>query len=75
MLNMNMNTINPTVNHIFHGFGMNLQQAFANLRHRVEAHLEERRIRAELESMSERERQEIDVTRGNAAWTAKGINN
>jgi len=77
MLNMNMhtNTINPTVNHIFHGFGMNLQQAFANLRRRVEAHLEERRIRAELESMSERERQEIDVTRGNTAWTAMGINN
>jgi ElaB/YqjD/DUF883 family membrane-anchored ribosome-binding protein len=65
-----MNTITPTANHIFHGFGMSLQQSLANLRDRVEAHLEARRIRAELDSMSERERQEIDVTAGNTAWAA-----
>ncbi len=65
-----MNTITPTVNHIFHGFGMNLQQSLANLRDRVEAHLEARRLRAELDGMSERERQEIDVTAGNIAWAA-----
>jgi ElaB/YqjD/DUF883 family membrane-anchored ribosome-binding protein len=65
-----MNTITPTLNHVFHGFGMNLQQSLANLRHRIEAHLEARRISAELDSMSERERQEIDVTAGNIAWTA-----
>jgi|SoiMethySBSTD1v2_1073268.scaffolds.fasta_scaffold1821825_1 ElaB/YqjD/DUF883 family membrane-anchored ribosome-binding protein len=65
-----MNTITPTANHVFHGFGINVQQSLANLRHRVEAHLEERRIRAELDTMSERERQEIDVTAGNTAWAA-----
>jgi hypothetical protein len=65
-----MNTITPTVNYIFHGFGMNLQQSLANLRDRVEAHLEGRRLRAELDGMSERERQEIDVTAGNIAWVA-----
>ncbi len=65
-----MNTITPTANHVFHAFGMNLQQSLANLRNRVEAHLEGRRLRAELDSMSERERQEIDVTCGNTAWTA-----
>jgi len=70
MQNMNTNTISPTVDHLFHGFGINLQQAFANLRQRIEAHLEGRRIRAELESMSDRERLEIDVTRGNTAWTS-----
>ena len=63
-----MNTISPTVNHVFHAFGMNFQNTFANLRHRIEGHLETRRLRAELEFMSERERQEIDVTRGNTAW-------
>jgi hypothetical protein len=65
-----MNTITPTANHIFHGFGMSLQQILANLRDHVEARLEARRIRAELDSMSERERQEIDVTGGNTAWAA-----
>ena len=65
-----MNTITPTANHVFHAFGMNLQQNLANLRDRVEAHLEARRLRAELDSMSDRERQEIDVTGGNTAWTA-----
>ena len=65
-----MNTITPTANHVFHGFGINFQQSLANLRHRIEARLEERRIRAELDSMSERERQEIDVTAGNIAWAA-----
>jgi hypothetical protein len=65
-----MNTITPTVNHIFHGFGMNLQQSLANLRDRVETHLEARRLLAELDGMSERERQEIDVTAGNIAWAA-----
>ena len=34
--------------------GINFQQSLANLRHRVEAHLEERRIRAQLDTMSER---------------------
>ena len=38
-----MNTITPTANHIFHGFGINFQQSLANLRHRIEARLEERR--------------------------------
>lgn len=66
-----MNTITPTANHVFHTFGLNLQQSFANLRNRVEAHLEARRLRAELDSMSERERQEIDVTLGNTAWAAQ----
>ena len=65
-----MNTITPTLNDVFHGFGMNLQQSLANLRHRIEAHLKARRISAELDSMSERERQEIDVTAGNTAWAA-----
>ena len=55
--------------------GINFQQSLANLRHRVEARLEERRIRAELDSMSERERQEIDVTRGNTAWAALDVRN
>jgi len=63
-----MNTMTPTANHLFHGFGFNFQRSLANLRHRIEARLEERRIRAELDSMSERERQEIDVTCGNNAW-------
>ena len=63
-----MNTMTPAANHFFHGFGFNFQQSLANLRHRIEARLEERRIRAELDNMSERERQEIDVTRGNTAW-------
>lgn len=62
-----MNTITPTVNHVFHSFGMNFQHALANLLHRIEAHLETRRLRAELDAMSERERQEIDVTLGNTA--------
>jgi hypothetical protein len=62
-----MNTISPTVNHVFHAFGMNFQHALATLFHRIEAHLEARRLRAELETMSERERQEIDVTLGNTA--------
>ncbi|GEO42259.1 hypothetical protein GGE65_004637 [Skermanella aerolata] len=66
-----MNTISPTVNHVFHAFGMNFQNTFANLRHRIEGHLETRRLRAELEFMSERERQEIDVTLGNTAWAAR----
>jgi ElaB/YqjD/DUF883 family membrane-anchored ribosome-binding protein len=65
-----MNTITPTANHVFHAFGLNLQESFANLRHRIEAHLEVRRLRAELDNMSERERQEIDVTAGNTAWIA-----
>jgi len=63
-----MNTISPTVNHVFHAFGMNFQNTLANLRSRIEGHLETRRLRAELEFMSERERQEIDVTLGNTAW-------
>jgi len=66
-----MNTITPTVNHVFHAFGMNFQHMLANLRHRIEAHLETRRLRAELDAMSERERQEIDVTLGNTAWAAQ----
>ena len=45
-----MNTITPTANHVFHAFGMNFQQSLANLRHRVEAHLEARRLRAELDA-------------------------
>jgi ElaB/YqjD/DUF883 family membrane-anchored ribosome-binding protein len=65
-----MNTISPTVNHVFHAFGMNFQHTLANLRDRIEAHLETRRLRAELDAMSERERQEIDVTGGNTAWAA-----
>jgi hypothetical protein len=63
-----MNTITPTVNHVFHAFGMNFQHLLANLCHRIEAHLETRRLRAELDTRSERERQEIDVTLGNTAW-------
>jgi hypothetical protein len=39
--------------------------------HRIEAHLETRRLRAEMDAMSERERQEIDVTLGNTAWAAR----
>ena len=62
-----MNTISPTVNHVFHAFGMKFQSTLANLCHRIEAHLETRRLRAELDTMSERERQEIDVTLGNTA--------
>jgi hypothetical protein len=66
-----MNTISPTVNHVFHAFGMNLQNTFANLCSRIESHLETRRLRAEWDAMSERERQEIDVTLGNTAWAAR----
>jgi uncharacterized protein YjiS (DUF1127 family) len=66
-----MNTIQPTLSHLFHAFGMNLSEGIANWRHRVEARLEERRIRAELDAMSDRERQEIDVTAGNNAWTTR----
>jgi uncharacterized protein YjiS (DUF1127 family) len=68
---LNMNTIQPSISHLFHAFGMNLVEGFANWRHRIETHLEERRLRAELESMSERERLEIDVTAGNNAWTVR----
>jgi ElaB/YqjD/DUF883 family membrane-anchored ribosome-binding protein len=66
-----MNTITPTANHVFHAFGMNFQETLANLRNRIEAHLEIRRLRAEMDAMSERERQEIDVTLGNTAWAAQ----
>jgi len=66
-----MNTITSTVNHVFHAFGMNFQNMLANLSHRIETHLETRRQRAELDAMTERERQEIDVTLGNTAWGAK----
>ena len=39
-----MNTITPTVNHVFHAFGMKFQSTLANLCHRIEAHLETRRL-------------------------------
>jgi len=68
---ISMNTIQPTLSHLFHEFAMNLSNGIANWRHLVDARLEERRIRAELDAMSDRERQEIDVTAGNNAWTTR----
>jgi ElaB/YqjD/DUF883 family membrane-anchored ribosome-binding protein len=68
---LKMNTITPTVNHVFRAFGMNFRHTLANLRDRIEAHLETRRLRAELDAMSERERQEIDVTLGNTTWAVR----
>jgi len=74
MLNMNMNTIQPTISNLFEILGMDLSEGFAAWRHNIEMRRQERRVRAELESMNERERQEIDVTCGNTAWIASSRN-
>ncbi|WP_158045611.1 hypothetical protein [Skermanella pratensis] len=50
-----------------------LANTVAGWLHRVEARLEQRRLQAELDSLSPRDRQDIDVTSGNLSWAAAAL--
>lgn len=66
MLSTNLTT--PTLSTLAQALGHYLAEELANWRRRAEVRRMERRLEAELAAMTPRERQEIDVTRGNAAW-------
>jgi hypothetical protein len=58
----------PTFSTLAQALGLYPAEELANWRRRAEARRLERRLEAELAAMTPRERQEIDITRGNAAW-------
>jgi uncharacterized protein YjiS (DUF1127 family) len=70
---LNMNVTHPTVAGFFHTVSQHCVEGFANWRHRAAARREERRARAELDALSPRDLQEIDVTRGNLAWSSEAL--
>ncbi|EWY42360.1 hypothetical protein N825_20075 [Skermanella stibiiresistens SB22] len=68
-----MNVTQPSFAGFFHSVSQHCAEGFANWRHRAAARREERRARAEFDALSPRDLQEIDVTRGNLAWSSEAL--
>ncbi|UEM23833.1 hypothetical protein JL100_014170 [Skermanella mucosa] len=68
-----MNVTQPIHTGFFHAARRILANTVAGWFHRAEAHLEQRRLQAELDSLSPRDRQDVDVTSGNLSWAAAAL--
>ncbi|QQP92044.1 hypothetical protein IGS68_12925 [Skermanella sp. TT6] len=68
-----MNVTQHTHVGFFHAARRMLANTVAGWLHRAEARLEQRRLQAELDSLSRRDRQDIDVTSGNLSWAAAAL--
>lgn len=69
----NMHITESTHTGFFQTARRHLADAVGNWFRRAEAQLERRRLQAELDALSPRDRQEIDVTSGNLSWAAAAL--
>jgi uncharacterized protein YjiS (DUF1127 family) len=62
----------PTLSGLAHALQQHVAETLAAWRQRAETRRAAQRLQAELDSMTSRERQDIDVTRANTDWAEYG---